>query len=303
LASGSNPHDMKRARVGVPFAVGQGRRNPRASGRPSAPPPPDRRVVKTFRSGRGPTVSAAHPPRAQWWSRCSGHPGSSRLVYNRCSVLWTGVEPVTSRVSAWCSTSELPRPGPAPVSNPCTEHTPPIVSRRGECAAGPTGPAACFRRDAGGSRTHFGPGCGRSPGRLAPASFSSRRECPRQESNLAFDLRKVACLRHTPRTKYQQTSVPPPGVEPGLRPSESRVPSVTLQGQDRTSRGARIRTLCAGFGSPLLSQEHTPRKILNQADWRSGQESEESASGRSRTATAGGEWVTATWAHQCPADA
>ena len=28
----------------------------------------------------------------------------------------------------------------------------------------------------------------------------SKNKCPRQESNLVYDLRKVACLRHTPRT-------------------------------------------------------------------------------------------------------
>lgn len=29
---------------------------------------------------------------------------------------------------------------------------------------------------------------------------SSLPKCPRQESNLVYDLRKVACVRHTPRT-------------------------------------------------------------------------------------------------------
>ena len=66
-----------------------------------------------------------------------------------------------------CSTSELPRPGPAPVSIPCKEHAPPTVGRRGRRASGPTGPAACLiigaaeprfgfaARNAGGSRTHL----------------------------------------------------------------------------------------------------------------------------------------------------
>ena len=35
-------------------------------------------------------------------------------------LLWTGVEPVTSRVMVWCSTSELPID--APVQNPVLEH-------------------------------------------------------------------------------------------------------------------------------------------------------------------------------------
>ncbi len=56
-----------------------------------------------------------------------------------CSVLWTGVEPVTPRLRAWCSTSELPRPGPAPVPNPCTEHVLPTVRRRGRARRGPDG--------------------------------------------------------------------------------------------------------------------------------------------------------------------
>ena len=76
--------------------------------------------------------------------------------------------------------------------------------------------------------------------------------------------------------------MPLPGVEPGPRPSEGRVPSVTRQGRNQSrrpgsnrhepayragaspfghvgrSRGARIRTLSARFGGSLLSQEHTP---------------------------------------------
>ena len=79
-----------------------------------------------------------------------------------------------------------------------------------------------------------------------------------------------------------KSPVPLPGVEPGPRPSEGRVPSVTRPGRDRSrrpgsnrhepaykagaspfghvggSRGARSRTLSARFGGSLLSQEHTP---------------------------------------------
>jgi len=29
---------------------------------------------------------------------------------------------------------------------------------------------------------------------------TASNQCPRQESNLIYDLRTVACLRHTPRT-------------------------------------------------------------------------------------------------------
>jgi hypothetical protein len=32
---------------------------------------------------------------------------------------------------------------------------------------------------------------------------SKQRQCPRRESNLVFDLRRVACeIRHTPRTDF-----------------------------------------------------------------------------------------------------
>ena len=88
--------------------------------------------------------------------------------------------------------------------------------------------------------------------------------CPRQELNLVFDLRKVVCasvtlrgqrsepnresparelnpvsrLRKPPcvrHTRGERVRVPLPGVEPGLRPSEGRVPSVTRQGQGRST--------------------------------------------------------------------
>ena len=45
-------------------------------------------------------------------------------------------------------------------------------------------------RDAGGSRTHLDRTCSRLACRLAPAS---QYQCPRQESNLVYDLRKVVC--------------------------------------------------------------------------------------------------------------
>lgn len=36
--------------------------------------------------------------------------------------------------------------------------------------------------------------------RVPPSAFRVRPQCPRQESNLAYDRRRVACLHHTPRT-------------------------------------------------------------------------------------------------------
>ena len=103
-------------------------------------------------------------------------------------------------------------------------------------------PACNFIRDAGGSRTHFKLLCRQPPGRLAPASS----KCPRQESNLVFDLRRVACESGTPRGQCLSFSTPPrsrtpscrfevcralrhtrkaqvarPGIEPDLRASEA----------------------------------------------------------------------------------
>jgi hypothetical protein len=112
--------------------------------------------------------------------------------------------------------------------------------------------------------------CRPPPGRQAPAPCVLRHSpggpCPRQESNLVFDLRKVVCASVTPRGQRSEqdrreaphpgiepglaaskaavrpphprgnSRVPSPGVEPGLRPSESRVPSVTRRGRSRSRR-------------------------------------------------------------------
>jgi hypothetical protein len=112
--------------------------------------------------------------------------------------------------------------------------------------------------------------CRPPPGRQAPAPRGLRNSpgesCPRQESNLVFDLRGVVCASVTPRGQRSDQAhreaphpgiepglaaskaavrpphprgnsrVPSPGVEPGLRPSESRVPSVTRRGRDRSRR-------------------------------------------------------------------
>src|SRR5262249_19729266 len=90
-------------------------------------------------------------------------------------------------------------------------------------------------RDAGGSRTHVKQFCGLPPCRLATASpsvchafaafnlltesnrkraakacppgcsKSEVKKCPRQELNLVYDLRRVACRHHTPRTVLERT--------------------------------------------------------------------------------------------------
>ena len=58
-------------------------------------------------------------------------------------------------------------------------------------------------------------------------------ESPTRESNPALRLRRPPCVRHT---RGERAQVPLPGVEPGPRPSEGRVPSVTLQGRNRSRR-------------------------------------------------------------------
>ena len=114
-----------------------------------------------------------------------------------------------------------------------------------------------------------------------------RWPCPRQELNLVYDLRKVACGSGTLRGHFILDRILRPGVEPGLaasktavRPPHSQRSRSSAPARSRTwsttfgkscarpahskgaffilSKGARIRTLCADFGDPLLSQEHTP---------------------------------------------
>ena len=277
-----------RSHSSAALAGGRGRRNPRAARRPSAPPARGCRAAgdatNRARAGR----SAARPLRAQGLRRFQ------RLRASRSSTdrgeLWAGIEPATPRLRAWCSTSELPRTGPAPVPTPYTEHAPPIVGRRGGRAAGLTGPAARLQRDAGGSRTHFGPGCNRPPGRLAPASWISP---PSQFPDRARFRTSDSCDLRFLRFAIQTMS--PPGVEPGPRPSHGRMPPAHPEdafvpkppcprqesnlvcdlrrvacrpshskGHLSISRGARIRTLCAGFGGPLLSQEHTPSQGIRR---------------------------------------
>ena len=58
-------------------------------------------------------------------------------------------------------------------------------------------------------------------------------EPPTRESNPALRLRGPPCVRHT---RGESERVPSPGVEPGLRPSGGRVPSVTRRGHERSRR-------------------------------------------------------------------
>jgi hypothetical protein len=144
------------------------------------------------------------------------------------------------------------------------------------------------RRSGGMSSPGVEPGPRPSHGRVPSATLRGRcrmtRQCspvPRPGIGPGLAVSKTAVR---PPHSRGNKPVPLPGVEPGLRPSGGRVPSVTRQGRSRSrrpgsnrhepaykagaspfghvggSRGARIRTLCAGFGGPLLSQEHAPEK-------------------------------------------
>ena len=133
--------------------------------------------------------------------------------------------------------------------NPCTEHTPPTASSRGQGSVRrwPGRIIASKRRR--WESNPLEPRCSRSPCRLAPAlSFV---QCPRQESNLVFDLRRVACKSATLRGRFpfsapprnrtsscsfedcravrhtRRASVSRPGLEPGSGPSEGPMRSLT----------------------------------------------------------------------------
>ena len=84
---------------------------------------------------------------------------------------------------------------------------------------------------------------GRLPGYIMDARLRAALQYPRQESNLHnLRLRRAACFRHTPGIK---PSVPRPGIEPGLRPSEGRVMSVSPP-RSRSSGGWSRANTC-GF--------------------------------------------------------
>ncbi len=113
-------------------------------------------------------------------------------------------------------------------------------------------------QDAGGSRTHWMRLCRPPPRRVTSASSS---QCPCQESNLVYDLRRVACIHHTPRTMRKiphrgieprptalkavmrpphsqgMQSISRPGIEPGPGPSESPMQSATPSGQSGPTTG------------------------------------------------------------------
>ncbi len=126
---------------------------------------------------------------------------------------------------------------------------------RQRCAARPRNPPlACWRRDAGGSRTHgraaLQAACqavGTSVFPMRNAEFGMRNwmsnvwvfripnstilQRPRQESNLVFDRRGVACdVHHTPRTfSNAERRIQKLATDDDLRPSAFRIPNSELQ--------------------------------------------------------------------------
>ena len=131
---------------------------------------------------------------------CSRPPSAGYLVdafapggwFSANLVVGTGVEPVTSRFTVWCSPSELTVPMP-PHYMPCPEHALPTepgqarrwsgdivtsLQKRRRWESNPL--ECCF---AGSRRT----------------VWLQRRKRPRQESNLDLNLRRVACQSSTPR--------------------------------------------------------------------------------------------------------
>src|SRR5688572_14914588 len=69
------------------------------------------------------------------------------------------------------------------------------------------------------------------------------QKCPCQESNLVYELRRLACLHHTPRTNGRHLAP---------RDASSRGSETTTQQECKESNPA------PRFWRPLASQKHTP---------------------------------------------
>lgn len=84
-------------------------------------------------------------------------------------------------------------------------------------------------------------------------------ECPRQESNLDLDLRRVVCLPHTPRTSRigHEPASPARESDPALR---LRRPPCNRHTHGESSVLARNRTWSATFGGSR-AVPHTPRTL------------------------------------------
>ena len=187
-----------------------------------------------------------------------GRPWQS--VLSRSRRLWTGVEPAdTQDISPGALPVELPRPGPAPVSIPFTEHAPTDRRPTRRVRRGPDGTSRLLERDAGGSRTHFRPGCSRSPGRLAPASYRNRNAPARSRtwpstfagSRASLTLRgrnphETAFARNRTWSSTFEASRASPAHSEGICKAPGREES---------------NLVVAGFGGPPPSQGHIPKAV------------------------------------------
>ena len=120
--------------------------------------------------------------------------------------------------------------------------------------------SASAAKVAGGSRTHLRRICSPPPDRQAPAtSLLDQTACPRQESNLVLDLRRVACHPPHPEDEISLVPNPPPGSRTRPCGFEGRRASATLAGSvDRAHPLAGSRTPSATFGGSHAVR-HTPR--------------------------------------------
>ena len=151
--------------------------------------------------------------------------------------------------------------------------TPPRSPRgRGGCAAGPTASAACLEaigdghgspRDAGGSRTHFD--------RVAAGCLAvwlqrpwSERDVPARSRTWPSTFAR-SCASLTLRGREGSIAVPPPGAEPGPRPSEGRVPSDTPRGQRSVvgSAGTQGFEPCGRALEARCSPRSTPLSVAS----------------------------------------
>ena len=109
-------------------------------------------------------------------------------------------------------------------------------------------PYHCFQRDAGGSRTHLNRVAGG-----CRAVWLQRHviQCPRQESNLVFDLRRVACKSATLRG-HVSFSAPPRNRTPSCRFEVCRA----IRHTRRASVSTRNRTWIWTFGGSMRSLHH-----------------------------------------------
>jgi hypothetical protein len=125
----------------------------------------------------------------------------------------------------------------------------------GPCAAGRAGTTeASLRRNAGGSRTHYQPLCRRPPHRVAPAldELKEFQKCPRQDSDLVLDLRRVACDPPHSEDVYKSLLS---GTPPRIRTSSG------------SFEGCRASTTLAGHFTKLaLKENETPDGSSAAAD-------------------------------------